>query len=601
MAMEMVCGNCQGRLMVEQTGVVVACPHCGAHLQIGEAPPPPIYQPQPDYSQQQYPPQNYPYPHYPQQYPQYPAPQDPTQPSAQQPFPPQQPYPPQHYSPQPNYSSPAAQSDQIATHSAPIPETRRPELSQVDVTKFDPHSVPPAPAPAMKLEVPPVMPQTPGPAASSQLGETIDFTLPPALAAAAKPGAESDTWLPKIDLSMPEPIRPGASDTAPQLEPAASSAPVGSPDFSIPSISLQPPPKIITEAPPPVVVSKSPPTEIWNSSQVPSVELSAPVVFTSATPSPAVSQPAPAPNPGIARDTQQLPDFSNFGTQSSSNVPAAAIPTLEISAGQDDLALAETTAAPQFSQGPAITTSNEPRPAVVSKQLFIIVASYASAVTLGFIYLWLKTMNGSALDLPDRKLDIRKGQVGISIYPDGPLPTSHRLKLGQSKQFGSLRVTPIKVTKGPLEFVHHQGDSKFTRPPSFSPVLKLWLRFENVSSDQTFPALDEDLVYTKFKDRTNNYLCLEKDRIPKGKKITVYDWPANSEWLMKGQELDTELHPGETWETYIPTNDERDIDSLQGPLAWRVHFRKGYNRTSFRGVTTIVEVEFDSKDIQADS
>jgi hypothetical protein len=40
---------------------------------------------------------------------------------------------------------------------------------------------------------------------------------------------------------------------------------------------------------------------------------------------------------------------------------------------------------------------------------------------------------------------------------------------------------------------------------------------------------------------------------------------------------------------------------LQGPLAWRVHFRKGYNRSTYRGVTTIVEVDFDTKDIQADS
>ena len=34
MAMEVACGQCQGRLLVEQTGVVVACPHCGAHLAI---------------------------------------------------------------------------------------------------------------------------------------------------------------------------------------------------------------------------------------------------------------------------------------------------------------------------------------------------------------------------------------------------------------------------------------------------------------------------------------------------------------------------------------------------------------------------------------
>src|SRR5690606_18092509 len=34
MSMEVVCGHCQGRLLIEQVGVVVACPHCGTHLRI---------------------------------------------------------------------------------------------------------------------------------------------------------------------------------------------------------------------------------------------------------------------------------------------------------------------------------------------------------------------------------------------------------------------------------------------------------------------------------------------------------------------------------------------------------------------------------------
>ena len=38
MAFEMICGQCRGNLLVEHFGVVVACPHCGAHLHIPEAP-----------------------------------------------------------------------------------------------------------------------------------------------------------------------------------------------------------------------------------------------------------------------------------------------------------------------------------------------------------------------------------------------------------------------------------------------------------------------------------------------------------------------------------------------------------------------------------
>src|SRR5262245_42304644 len=41
MAFEMICGQCRGNLLVEHFGVVVACPHCGAHLHIPapDAPP----------------------------------------------------------------------------------------------------------------------------------------------------------------------------------------------------------------------------------------------------------------------------------------------------------------------------------------------------------------------------------------------------------------------------------------------------------------------------------------------------------------------------------------------------------------------------------
>ncbi|MCA9073240.1 MAG: hypothetical protein KDA84_30160, partial [Planctomycetaceae bacterium] len=34
MSFEMSCANCEGRLMVETLGIVVACPHCGTHLSI---------------------------------------------------------------------------------------------------------------------------------------------------------------------------------------------------------------------------------------------------------------------------------------------------------------------------------------------------------------------------------------------------------------------------------------------------------------------------------------------------------------------------------------------------------------------------------------
>ena len=47
MATEVSCGQCQGRLLVETLGIVVACPHCGTHLSIPLPTPEPVLAPPP--------------------------------------------------------------------------------------------------------------------------------------------------------------------------------------------------------------------------------------------------------------------------------------------------------------------------------------------------------------------------------------------------------------------------------------------------------------------------------------------------------------------------------------------------------------------------
>ena len=664
--------------MVEQTGVVVACPHCGAHLQIGDVPqmaPPPGYYQQPNFGQQNYPPPNYPQQNY--------APPNYQQPGYPQSNP--QGYPqgnPQFFTPPlvppEDYRRRQDSAPQLpdvrewaAERSAPIPESRRPD----------------AESPVAELPIKVAEPPSgSSPGATAGLKISPSFELP-SLPAAGAPQA-SDSWIPQIDLSTPPPIKlnsPAPSEASAETmlaestpieapvthAPVTSEAVVGEPVLSeaigdeppatamalstpvaVPATLAEPsisaPTAIATPVDVPAIETPSagtpsagtpsamspssempavvaePPTQIWHANQL-QEELKIPVVADM----PAIAQAPAAISPSVVsfsppatefsppttaspKSTFSLPDFSGFGgpTNDPTSAPqvAAVTPQIELKSME--------TAAPRpilerdrsepagadLESSPAIVASTTKPSGGVSTQLFIIVASYASAVTLAFIYIYLKTINGSALDLPDRrpKFD-NKGRAGVSIYPDGPLPGSHRIKLGESRQYGSLRVTPVKVTKGPLEFVYHTGDDKLKRSPTPAPVLKLWVKFENVSTDQVFPALDEDLVYTKRNDRSNNYLCSQAERVPGGKKIGVYEWPTNSEWLMKNQKLDTELKPGETWETYIPSNDEQAIERLEGPVAWRVHFRKGYNRTTYRGVTTIVEVEFDSSDIQKDS
>ncbi|OYW15483.1 MAG: hypothetical protein B7Z55_15025, partial [Planctomycetales bacterium 12-60-4] len=258
--------------------------------------------------------------------------------------------------------------------------------------------------------------------------------------------------------------------------------------------------------------------------------------------------------------------------------------------------------------------ATEPTPAAdetVPRQYFIIVAGYASAVTLALLYLLLFGMGNSkrhALEsLPDLVPEIRKdGAVGMPrVLPKMDVADGHVLKLGESQRYGNLQVTPVRVTRGPIQFVHAYGNVRAKKDPS-GPVLKLWLKFENVSKDQEFPPLDRALVFRRIFDPklesefSLNFLCAEDQRVPKaGERHFVYDMPEFSEFNLDGQHLEHWLKPGETMETYIPSVE--GITNFDGEWVWRVLFRKGLNRESGRGVTTLIDVKFDGEDVLADS
>ena len=242
---------------------------------------------------------------------------------------------------------------------------------------------------------------------------------------------------------------------------------------------------------------------------------------------------------------------------------------------------------------------------LMSKTSVLLLLSYTSAVTIGFLYLFFHLMgrkedNYGLESLPD--LVPKKKNVSILLVPErAEMPDGHELKIGETQTFGNIKVTVTKVTRGPIQFVHHSRKSDEVRLPS-SPVLKLWLKFENVSKDQEIPPLDSQLLFsrsgkTRFDWRANQFVCREEDKANTDKrKVYVYDHNFQSPWNLSNLPLDKPLLPKESREYYVPSS-ENDLDLLTGPLLWRVHFRKGYGPKG-RGVTTIFEVHFESKDIQ---
>lgn len=246
-------------------------------------------------------------------------------------------------------------------------------------------------------------------------------------------------------------------------------------------------------------------------------------------------------------------------------------------------------------------------PRVVSMLLFVIVLSYASAMTLAFGYLLYKNQFGAPHQLeslPDIVPPMKNGQVAMQLVPESAeLPNGHTLALGESRRFGNVRVTPLRVTKEPLRFEYYTGDSKKSRAPT-EPVLKLWVRFENVSRDQSFSPLDRKLLLSNVADgkhvgevRSNQFVIRRADKPKSRPRVQIYDLPADGEWDFEGFRAPPRLSPGETWDTYIPTTVE-GLKQLEGNLVWRVHFRKGYHPQSNNGVTTLFEVRFNSNQIE---
>lgn len=246
----------------------------------------------------------------------------------------------------------------------------------------------------------------------------------------------------------------------------------------------------------------------------------------------------------------------------------------------------------------------------VSGQLFFLVLCYASLVTIAFAYyFWMTSnFNPNVLEnLPD--VEPIKNKDGIiqsfNVPQDAPMPKGHTLKLGESRRFGDVIVTPLKVTREPIQFVYYDGSrsEKKQKPPT-GDVLKLWMKFENVSKTIPLKPLGRKLTYFRslmicYEEDTikaNQFVCQLSEKVKEGNVILLYDLVFEDVWDLQNQNIDHELKPGESFETYLPSKEE-SIETLTGELVWRVHFRKGYHHQSLRGVTTLIEVRFSETDI----
>jgi len=626
MAIELSCGQCQGQFLAEVPGIVVACPHCGVHLQTPSA--------------EHWPLEALPHP---------PAVVVPT------------PFVPAPFDPAPSFPAvadwlstpPAAPSsplnDWLSTPTVPS------ELVAVAVSE---------PEAAAEVEV--AIPV----AVISNATETV-ATVEPVSDSVAPPGSEPastssprDGAAPIVEAVPVEPApvaslvaEPVVAETAPAVPAAMATASTDTGSTAtaatggVPqnSLSINARGEAVPQFAPPPVAAEAAASEAAESSEFSDGIFNSPTSATPADNTPADNrtaaatiEPGPAATGGADASTQfwsaPHPPADNPFSQSGSiesqsapppppwSMPAQHLPPSGFDAptiADNQAAMAATpTQQTEFYQHPAHQSSVLPQapqstasafgipaatapdygPKPVSPFLFKMLVSYASAMTLAALYLlyMLRTTpppsNLESLpDIPPLPANTTKFHLGPEMI------ANHILKLGESRRFGSVLVTALRVTKEPIEFVFFDPTNKQSRDPTL-PVLKLYLRFENVSADQEFVPLDEHLVFHRLPDkkgriRANNFVCKTEDKGTVSKLILMYEHYVGGSWLLKNENLGIPLKPGATLDTYLATGDE-GIDALSGDCSWRVHFRKGYNPKSHNGVTTLIEVAFNMAEVE---
>ncbi len=524
MAFEMICGQCRGNLLVEHFGVVVACPHCGAHLHV----------PDPAETAAE------------------------TSPSA--PVPEEVPVAPV---PVESAVAPAPPTEEMRAYtgneSEPPPSVA---ISVVPSIAVNDAPVEPAPPTSITEEVPAAVTNDVAVSLSAPHDGSVldeDETAP-----------EFETQQPDLSsqAAVPEAIPPVAAAVA-----AAAATQIT--------------PEVIT-TPAPVTASAavSEPVAVQTEAAV-SSGLSA--IFGSSA---STSAPPPAATAAVAQQPAAVHVVADAIPESD--------PPFEGSPESSSLAGAAQAVAPATTVRPP---NNDQ--VTVSKAMFVVLISYASAMTLGFGWLLYQMKTGGAgggLEaLPD---PVPAKKTGFQWYPPRTVMTAgHNLEIGDSQRFGNIKVTVLKVTRGPIKFQHFANANQ-SRRPTF-PVLKLWLRFENVSEDQVIAPLDDQLLfrrsgnnYTEYK--SSQFVCRSDEKNKTKPKIVIaYDHIVGSGWDLANLPLEKPLAPRESREYYVPTC-EQGLDDLVGNLVWRVHIRKGYSSKG-NGVTTLFEVHFNSKEIGDES
>ncbi|MDR3636774.1 MAG: hypothetical protein P4L84_23420 [Isosphaeraceae bacterium] len=213
---------------------------------------------------------------------------------------------------------------------------------------------------------------------------------------------------------------------------------------------------------------------------------------------------------------------------------------------------------------------------------FVLLLSYASAVTIGLLYVLITgrtlkhTEEPDFLPPVDERVDPgQRAKFSRKLAPPPAIKADHLTALGKAVRVGGLEVTPVEVTTGRIVLTHLIGGGE-TRNEG-SDAIKLRLRLKNISKDLVYAPLDEAFLREREAGVTDSFI-----ELPDGQNIELHPLAVTSEWAIVGQEF-KELKPGETLDTLVVS--AKDALKRAAPeMTWRVRLRTGVDQTDYVGV-----------------
>lgn len=225
---------------------------------------------------------------------------------------------------------------------------------------------------------------------------------------------------------------------------------------------------------------------------------------------------------------------------------------------------------------------DEEEPARGSSVLMFLLFSYASAVTLGLVWVLISgrklreseesdvTPTSEARADPGKRAEHSR-KVGIPT----PIAADHLIPLGTPIQMGDLEVTPLAVSSGAVSL------KRTIREPELRDgghdALRLKIRLRNTSKDTLFAPLDEAFLREREKDVLDTVI-----ETGGGGEIPMYPLAVTSEWSIDDQEF-RELRPGESFEALVVSSADA-TSRVTDEMTWRLRLRTGIDRTDTLGI-----------------